>query len=385
MSGSIGPLLKADESFNHQIVDTFASVLQSDYSWTEKVCGMAAARDGSLAVGFGFGKYVNRNIVDAYGGVSRGVAQWTVRASRELSNDPDGVDVGPLRYEIVEPLRRIRVVLERSAIQPIAFDLLLEGCVPCMLEEREDRRTLSGYRHSADQIRYHQTGTATGWIEVEGLRTEVTPETWIMTRDHSWGIRPNVGMPLRDLAPDSMDSDRVKALAIWNPLYFERPDGSVYTFHQYYLAYSGPGFRHERVQGGFEHPDGRREPLTAITPRLRFDPCNRRFLDGEFDVLMADGRRRRLVARAMGDTGFHLGAGLYHGFDGKHHGSWRGKLHLEGEHFVDCSTPEAVKRLNQFRDCLIVVSDPETGATGWGNLQTYVSGAWPDFGLPSAD
>lgn len=70
--GSIGPLLDADEFFNHQIVDTFATVQQSDYSWTEKVCGMAAARDGSLQIAFGFGKYTNRNIVDAYGGVSRG-------------------------------------------------------------------------------------------------------------------------------------------------------------------------------------------------------------------------------------------------------------------------------------------------------------------------
>jgi len=52
-SGTIGPLLDADEFFNHQIVDTFATVSQSDYSWTEKVCGMAAARDGSLSIGFG--------------------------------------------------------------------------------------------------------------------------------------------------------------------------------------------------------------------------------------------------------------------------------------------------------------------------------------------
>ena len=46
MTGSIGPLLAADEFFNHQIVETHASVLHSDYSWTEKVCGMACARDG---------------------------------------------------------------------------------------------------------------------------------------------------------------------------------------------------------------------------------------------------------------------------------------------------------------------------------------------------
>ena len=54
MTGSIGPLVDADEFFNHQIVETHATVLQADLSWTEKVCGMACARDGSLSVNFGF-------------------------------------------------------------------------------------------------------------------------------------------------------------------------------------------------------------------------------------------------------------------------------------------------------------------------------------------
>ncbi len=79
MTGTIGPLLPSDEDFNHQIVETFASVGQSDPAWTEKVCGMAAAIDGSLQLVFGFGKYTNRNVVDAYAGIARGTEQWVVR------------------------------------------------------------------------------------------------------------------------------------------------------------------------------------------------------------------------------------------------------------------------------------------------------------------
>lgn len=374
-NGSIGPLLKADEYFNHQIVDTFATVSQSDYSWTEKVCGMAAARDGSLQIGFGFGKYPNRNIVDGYGGASCQRAQWTVRASRELARDPDGIDVGPLQYEVLEPLKRIRVALLPNAAQPLAFELELEGIVPCTLEEREDRRNLHGFRHTASQIRYHQTGTARGWIELEGRRTEVRPREWIMTRDHSWGIRPDVGVRIPDLAPDPMDGRVPSALAIWNPVFFERPDGGTFAFHQYFLTYSGPGFRHERIQGGFEHADGRREALTGMEPALRFDARTLRLLGGEFRLRMADGSERRLSAEVISETGFHLGAGLYHGFDGKHHGSWLGALHVEGEHFPDCAAPDALARLNQFRDCLIRVRDHHSGATGWGNCQTYVVGS----------
>ena len=74
MPSDDGPLVATDESFSHQIVETHARVAQADRSWTEKVCAMAAARDGSLQVAFGVGKYTNRNVFDGYAGVSRGQA-----------------------------------------------------------------------------------------------------------------------------------------------------------------------------------------------------------------------------------------------------------------------------------------------------------------------
>ena len=127
MSNPIGPLTPADESLCHQIVDTFAVVSQSDVGWTEKVCAMAMARDGSVQLGFGLGKYTNRNIIDAYAGTSRGVEQTIVRASRRLSPNPELTVMGPIHYEVVEPLRKVRFVLEPNDIQPIAFDWLFEG------------------------------------------------------------------------------------------------------------------------------------------------------------------------------------------------------------------------------------------------------------------
>ena len=66
MEQQIGQLVAADEQFCHQVTETFANVGSSDPSWTEKVCAMAAAKDGSLQLGFGLGKYVNRNVIDAY-------------------------------------------------------------------------------------------------------------------------------------------------------------------------------------------------------------------------------------------------------------------------------------------------------------------------------
>ena len=41
----LGPLGPLDELLAHQIVDTFATVSQSDRSWTEKICAMAGAHE----------------------------------------------------------------------------------------------------------------------------------------------------------------------------------------------------------------------------------------------------------------------------------------------------------------------------------------------------
>jgi len=105
-SNPIGPLIPADEQFCHQIMDTFACVGSSDPSWTEKVCTMAMPRDGSLQLGFGLGNYTNRNVMDCYAGFSRGKEQITVRASRKLTPEPNLTVIGPVRYEVVEPLKK---------------------------------------------------------------------------------------------------------------------------------------------------------------------------------------------------------------------------------------------------------------------------------------
>ena len=134
----IGPLRGADEGLNHQIVDTFATVAESDYAWTEKIWVSIARTDGSVQVDFGLGKYHNRGIIDGFGGVSRGREQWTVRGSRELRSAPEETAVGPIVYEVVEPLdadpgaaraqRRPADLLRRRALRRDAA--VLRGAQP---------------------------------------------------------------------------------------------------------------------------------------------------------------------------------------------------------------------------------------------------------------
>jgi hypothetical protein len=381
---SLGPLVPADETFHHQITDTFGTVAQADRSWTEKVCAMAALKDGSIGLGFGMGKYTNRGVLDAYAGVSRGTEQWTVRSSRRLAPDVERLATGPISYEILEPLSAVRFRLEPNDVLPISFEWTFTGAVPCALENREHHRSRDGLRLDADIVRYHQIGTATGWVEVDGERFELDDATSVSTRDHSWGVRYQVGAPVADVEEAPRPSS-VSTTVIWSPLLLERPDGSRYGIHLYYQRHGIGGWQRIELQGGIEHTDGRREPFAALVLRPDVDDATRRLRSAEVDCTMSDGSARPLRITALGDTGFHLGTGLYFGFDGHWHGEFRGDLHVDGERIEDCSEPETARRIHQIRDNLVRIEDPVAGGVGVGNLQTIFAGPHPEIGLTEAN
>jgi hypothetical protein len=383
MTNPIGPLTGADEGLHHQVPDTFAVVHTSDLGWTEKVCAMAAATDGSLQVAFGLGKYPNRNVMDAYAGISRGAEQITVRASRRLGPNPLSTTVGPIRYEVLEELQSVRFALDANECQPIAFEWTFEGAVPPALEPRVHTRT--DYRVASDLVRYHHIGMGHGWVEVDGVRTEITPDGWVSTRDHSWGVRmPQVGVPLEDLEP-SRTLDGVLFQMIWCPILMRQADGTRYGLHLHYQIFEATGFLHKKVEGGIEYADGTRMPIVDAVPSFAFDPDNRRLRGGTVEVTTQDGEHKTFAVDVVSDTGFHLGTGLYFGFDGHHHGEWRGRLHVDGERIANCATADAARRVHQLRDTVVHVVDRATGDEGWGNCQPMVTGGSPALGLTAED
>jgi len=380
MANPIGPLGPADEGFNHQIVDTFSTVGPSDPSWTEKVCAMAAKRDGTLQLGFGIGKYTNRNVLDGYAGISRGVEQMTVRGSRRLFPDPDRTGVGPVRYEVLEPMKRIRFALDANECQPVAFDWVFEAVLPPALEERTHQRAPLGYRVSAELVRYHQIGVASGWVEVDGERQVIDPDEWVSTRDHSWGVRYDVGVPPGDTDPFNPVSD-MDFRMIWSPVLMEDPDGRRWGLFLHLVHVEGFGRSHRTVIGGIEHTDGRVERVADIGLDLAYDPANRRLLGGTVTAQMEGGGERHFQFEVPTQTGFQLGVGLYFGWRGHHHGEWRGELHVDGERLPDCSDPALAREMHQLRDTFVHVRDLDHGGEGWGNCQPMIAGAFPDLGL----
>ncbi len=372
----IGVLRGADETLNHQIVDTFATVAESDLSWTEKIWTSIARTDGSLQLDFGLGKYHNRGIIDGFGGISRGREQWTVRGSRELDSAPEDTAVGPVRYEIVEPLRQVRVRLEPNDVQPISFDVVLSGVTPPFFEERNLVRNRRTGRVDVDVIRYHQGGWASGAVTVGGETHEVRPEDWFGFRDHSWGVRQSVGAAPPDLIRGNSTSapHATKGGMKWTPAFLRRPDGSYYEM-AVFVAEGLWGYTSAYVNDA----DGTQLRVRRAEPRIEYDPRTRFVRGGELRLAMDSGEERVIEVEALGDSGFFLKTAGYGSWAGHIHGAWKGPLHVDGEYIPDCWDEEHLRSLGQFRDTPVRVRDGD--AVGHGIMESIISGVWPELGL----
>jgi len=372
----IGALRGADESLNHQIVDTFATVSESDRAWTEKIWGSMARKDGSLQVDFGLGQYHNRGIIDGFGGVSRGHEQWTVRASRELASAPEEMVIGPVKYEIVEPLRQVRFRLEPNEVQPISFDVVLSSVAPPFFEDRNLTRNPGTGRVDVNVIRYHQGGWASGTVTVDGEAHEIRPDEWFGFRDHSWGVRQSVGVTPTDLIPRMRPvmERPLRGAMKWTPFFFRRPDGTYYETAIFLvdgvLKYSS---------AYINDADGSQERVRSVRPEIDYDPRNRFVRGGALHLTMESGAERVVEFETLGESGFFLKTAGYGSWAGHIHGAWKGPLHVDGEYIVDCWDDEHLPSLGQFRDTPIRVREGD--AVGYGIMESLINGPWPELGL----
>lgn len=367
-------LIGADERLDHQTPETFANVSQSDLSWTEKIFSMMFPPDARIQVFSGLGKYTNRNMMDMYAGFSRGKEQWTVRAARRLDEDPDRIGVGPFDFHIVEPLKKVRFELRENKVLPFKFDYTCTGTSPCYLEFADWQREPVGFRISSDLQRYHQAIAIEGWYEIDGERTEFSEE-WMGFRTHSWGVRMDVGEPPKDVnVPDRLTSN---FFFLWGPWSMKRPDGTPFTMITHLQEVDGEVTYFNGLE---EHPDGSQKSYYGLKHELEFDKVNRRLLGGKLHFDTGWGQVHTFTVEPISDTGLHYGPALYFGFKGRRHGTWIGDYLEDGEIYTDCTTPEAARELHQMQDRVVRISDEE-GNTGYGSLETIVTGAFPELGL----
>ncbi len=174
--------------------------------------------DGFLAVAMGI--YPHLNIIDASFCWLVDGRQVNLHASRELGMERMDTHVGPIRVEVIEPLKVLRVTVDAPA-ERIRADITFTGRAFPLEEPRFTRR--NGPRVLMDVTRLTQNGSYAGWVEVDGKRTDVTG--WVGTRDRSWGVRP-IGAP--DAQPPS-PAVAPQFFWLWSPCVMEGGDLYFHT------------------------------------------------------------------------------------------------------------------------------------------------------------
>jgi hypothetical protein len=211
-------LTKGDDFPIHQTSEPIA-YSGTDRNFYDRYFFNGYGAEGGDFFALAFGVYPHLNIADASFCVIRDGVQSSLHASRWLDMERMDLTVGPIRIEVPEPLKRLRLVVE-APDQGLSADIVFEGRAFPVEEPRFIRR--HGPRAFMDYTRLTQNGRYQGWVELDGKRVSVDGFTG--TRDRSWGVRPIGARDPQEVVPPAP----TQFYWIWSPCNFS--SGSFF-FH----------------------------------------------------------------------------------------------------------------------------------------------------------
>lgn len=248
-------LTKADDYPIHQTPDPIAYA-GTDRNFYDRYFFNGYTTDGEVYFGAALGVYPYLNIMDAGFAVRIGKVQYNLHASRHMCMERSDTWVGPIRVEVLEPLKRLRVVVEDNE-NGISADLVFEGRHTPIEEPRTARR--NGPRLIQDITRMTQLGRWSGWVRAGGQEIQLEPEVTLGTRDRSWGIR---AVGLRDPQQPASISE-FQVWWFWVPAHF-----SDRVMH-FFVNEDGDG-NVWNLGAMMVHDDGRVEHLTDARLEIEF-------------------------------------------------------------------------------------------------------------------
>ncbi|WP_214401628.1 hypothetical protein [Pseudonocardia lacus] len=357
----VGPL---DEFPVHQVALPVEWAGTSDRNFYDR-CYLNAHDRGDVVVITGAGWYPNLGTKDAFLLVRRGDVQTAVHLSDAIDGDRLRQRVGGYRIEVVEPLRRLRVVLEET--EGVAADLTWTGSFPVLHEPPHVMRT--GSRVTLDAQRFAQVGVWEGEVSVDGERIAVTPERWVGTRDRSWGIRP-VGEAVPAGRPTDPPFDGMWWLYV--PVRF---DGFAVVL----ILQEDPDGRRTLNDCSRIWPDGRVEQLGWPRVAITYAPGTRVPTSASIACTTPDGEPLVIEVEASMGVPLHIGAG-YGGDPDWTHGTWRGEGFAERVTYD--LTDDAVAARLPFGVVDHVARATCDGHEGWGLFEHAALGRHDPSGFP---
>ena len=210
-----------DERFAHQIPEPFPNVLHFHPDWRESLFFIMHQREkpGDVLI-LTLAHFPSRQEIDSLQLGRVGTSPIMARHLRKVDGDQDDFRVGPITIDVIEPLKKIRLVAVASDATPVSFDISFTARTqPYQLR----RGTMKAkYEIVWDQSHMFQSGTYNGSYTHNGKTYEV--DNWWGQRDHSWGVRSHARCPLWMWMPIQLEEGM---LSVWH---WEYPNGArVYT------------------------------------------------------------------------------------------------------------------------------------------------------------
>ena len=211
-------LTKGDDFPIHQTSEPIA-YSGTDRNFYDRYFFNGQGPNGEDFFALALGVYPHLNIADASFCIVRDGVQTCLHASRWLMMERMDIAVGPISIEVLEPLKRLKLIIDAPE-QSLKAELVFTGRAFPVEEPRFIRR--SGPRAVMDYTRLTQNVAWTGWIDLDGRRSSV--DGFMGTRDRSWGVRPVGARDPQELVPPQPP----QFYWIWAPANF--PTGSFF-FH----------------------------------------------------------------------------------------------------------------------------------------------------------
>lgn len=365
-------LNRLDDYPIHQTPEPVAHPLSSDRNVYDRTWFNGYSLDGSQYFAIGIAIYPSRQVLDAaFSTVSSDGVQHSFIGSRRAPLERTDMSVGPFRLEIIEPMRRTRVILDENETG-LACDLTFSTRTAPI---QEARQTLwAGQRRAMDATRFDQFGRWSGTVQTPDGTFDVQEDTWRGTKDRSWGIR-GVGEREMGGAPRAPS-----AFFLWAPLVWEDHVSNTIFFD----GTKGEPLVREGIEAPlFATEDLVPEPVDATDTRMltalhRVDwqPGTRWARGCELDLVALDGTMRTITLEP--GLRFQM-KGLGYGHRQWRHGTWQGELAVNGESFeIADLDPLAIDNLHIQQ---VVKATDDRGREGIGVLEQICVGPYESAGF----
>jgi hypothetical protein len=346
----------------HQASVPIAHSASGDINQYDRYFFNGYSRDHSLYFGAAMGLYPNRHVADAaFCVVKDGVQHSVFRSQRAPLDRKDATNLGPIVVEVVQPLQTLRVLVDAPE-QGLRAELTFDGRSAAIEEAHFFERV--GMRTFFDYTRLTQFGAWHGWLEVDGVRHEISPTDVWGSRDRSWGIRP-VGEQPVGLAP----AQQPQFFWLWAPVNF--PSCSTH----FDVCEYGDGRRWHET-GAIAPAGGTGHMMRAVDWRIQWPPGTRCADSFEYDLIDWDGAVHTVALRPRYE--FQM-RGIGYGHPEFGHGFWKGEAVTGGERLVlPVSTPLAREHVHVQALCDATLTRADgTVEHGSGILEQLAFGPHP--------